>query len=137
MQQLFNCCSYFPPVLVREREIFVHRLLSMFHERPFVMSRFGPQGAVGCVRAINLEYIEVVFRCISCHVTTYASSILITRIAITTALTTFHFVISFGISLKNAFSRFIRLIDFSYTMHVLHFLSINQLFLLFRFRNLF
>ena len=40
----------------------IHRLLSMFHENVFVISRFAPQGSVACVRAINKDYIDISFR---------------------------------------------------------------------------
>lgn len=52
---------YFPPRL-EDKNIVVHRLLSMFHPRPFLMMRFGPQGSLACVRAYNKHYIDIVFR---------------------------------------------------------------------------
>lgn len=44
------------------KEVLIHSLLSMFHPRPFVKSRFGPQGTVACVRASNDFYYDIVFR---------------------------------------------------------------------------
>ena len=59
-------CSFdvrhLPPKLFADGEILIHRLLSMFHPRPFVMSRFAPQGSVACVRAFNADYLDIVFR---------------------------------------------------------------------------
>ena len=52
---------YFPP-RVEDKNIVIQRLLSMFHPRPFLMMRFGPQGSLACVRAYNEEYIDIVFR---------------------------------------------------------------------------
>ena len=52
---------YYPP-RVEEKDIVVHRLLSMFHPRPFLLTRFGPRGSLACVRAYNDEYIDIVFR---------------------------------------------------------------------------
>ncbi|BFZ12332.1 hypothetical protein BsWGS_15370 [Bradybaena similaris] len=52
---------FYPPRVVGHGSV-VHRLLSMLHPRPFLLMRFPPQGILGCVRAINEEYIEVVFR---------------------------------------------------------------------------
>jgi hypothetical protein len=34
----------------------------MFHPRPFLYSRFPPQGAVACVRAENEKFLEIQFR---------------------------------------------------------------------------
>ena len=53
---------YYPPMLTEESEIFLHRLLAMVHPRPFVLSRFAPQGTVACVRAYNDKFVEIVFR---------------------------------------------------------------------------
>lgn len=52
---------YYPP-RVKDRGLFVHRLLSMFHPRPFLIMRSDPQGIVGCVRAYNEKFIEIFFR---------------------------------------------------------------------------
>lgn len=43
-------------------QVLIHSLLSMFHPRPFVKSRFAPQGAVACIRASNDFYFDIVFR---------------------------------------------------------------------------
>ncbi|KAI8481488.1 skeletal muscle fiber development [Branchiostoma belcheri] len=52
---------YFPPK-VSGKEVILHRLLGLFHPRPFVYMRFGPQGAVATVRAENERWVDVVFR---------------------------------------------------------------------------
>lgn len=43
-------------------QVIIHRLLSMFHPRPFVKTRFAPQGAVACLTAISDSYYTVMFR---------------------------------------------------------------------------
>ncbi|CAL1527149.1 unnamed protein product [Lymnaea stagnalis] len=53
--------SYYPPK-VQKRGQFLHRLFSMLHPHPFLVTRFDPQGAVGCVRAVSKDYVEVMFR---------------------------------------------------------------------------
>ncbi|GFN82921.1 selenoprotein n [Plakobranchus ocellatus] len=40
----------------------IHSLLSMLHPRPFVIMRFPPQGAMGCVRAVSKTHVHVMFR---------------------------------------------------------------------------
>lgn len=52
---------YHPPSR-KGKEVLIHSLLSMFHPRPFVKSRFAPQGAVACIRASNDFYYDIVFR---------------------------------------------------------------------------
>lgn len=52
---------YYPP-RVEDKNIIIHRLLSMFHPRPFLMMRFGPRGTLACVRAYSEAYIDIVFR---------------------------------------------------------------------------
>ncbi|TSS85072.1 Selenoprotein N [Bagarius yarrelli] len=52
---------YHPPT-ARGKEVLIHTLLSMFHPRPFIKSRFAPQGAVACVRAVSDFYYDIVFR---------------------------------------------------------------------------
>ncbi|XDV43205.1 hypothetical protein PO909_011723 [Leuciscus waleckii] len=52
---------YHPPT-PRGKEVLIHSLLSMFHPRPFVKSRFAPQGAVACIRAASDFYYDIVFR---------------------------------------------------------------------------
>lgn len=52
---------YHPPT-PRGREVLIHSLLSMFHPRPFIKTRFAPQGAVACIRASNDFYYDIVFR---------------------------------------------------------------------------
>lgn len=53
---------YYPPFYEKEGEILIHRLLTMFHDRPFIYSRFEPEGAIACVRASNENYLDIVFR---------------------------------------------------------------------------
>lgn len=43
-------------------QVLIHSLLSMFHPRPFIKSRFAPQGAVACIRASSDFYYDIVFR---------------------------------------------------------------------------
>lgn len=52
---------YHPPT-PKGKEVLIHSLLSMFHPRPFIKSRFAPQGAVACIRASNDFYYDIVFR---------------------------------------------------------------------------
>lgn len=53
--------QYHPPKVDDDDAIF-YTLLSMFHPRPFLLTRFGPHGAVACVRAYNDQYFDIVFR---------------------------------------------------------------------------
>lgn len=50
------------PTKPEERLIVIQRLLSMFHPRPFLVTRFPPKGGVAMVRALSEEYIDIVFR---------------------------------------------------------------------------
>ena len=43
-------------------EILLHQVLSLLHSRPFIFSRFAPQGTTATVRAYNDKYVHVVFR---------------------------------------------------------------------------
>ncbi|WAR19425.1 SELN-like protein [Mya arenaria] len=52
---------YYPPDVKMEHIIF-HRLLSMFHPRPFIISRFKPRGSIACIRAQNDKYLDIIFR---------------------------------------------------------------------------
>uniref|UniRef100_H3A241 Selenoprotein N n=1 Tax=Latimeria chalumnae TaxID=7897 RepID=H3A241_LATCH len=52
----------FYPALPKGKEVIIHNLLSMFHPRPFVKTRFGPQGAVACIRAVSDFYYDIIFR---------------------------------------------------------------------------
>ncbi|KAK5857499.1 hypothetical protein PBY51_010741 [Eleginops maclovinus] len=52
---------YHPPS-PKGKEVLIHSLLSMFHPRPFIKSRFAPQGAVACIRASNDFYYDILFR---------------------------------------------------------------------------
>ncbi|ESO93527.1 hypothetical protein LOTGIDRAFT_119019 [Lottia gigantea] len=63
---LFNAAlssnRYYPPKVTTNESIIVHRLLTLFHPRPFVVSRFPAQSSVACVRAYNDKYLDIVFR---------------------------------------------------------------------------
>ncbi|KAF0044298.1 hypothetical protein F2P81_003456 [Scophthalmus maximus] len=52
---------YHPPT-PRGKEVLIHSLLSMFHPRPFIKSRFAPQGAIACIRASNDFYYDIAIR---------------------------------------------------------------------------
>uniref|UniRef100_A0A1A8HVP6 Selenoprotein N, 1 n=1 Tax=Nothobranchius kuhntae TaxID=321403 RepID=A0A1A8HVP6_NOTKU len=52
---------YHPPS-PKGKEVLIHSLLSMFHPRPFIKSRFAPQGTVACIRASSDFYYDIVFR---------------------------------------------------------------------------
>ncbi|GCC35642.1 hypothetical protein chiPu_0014129 [Chiloscyllium punctatum] len=52
---------FYPP-RPQGREVLIQKLLSMFHPRPFVKTRFAPQGAVACIRAVSDFYYDIVFR---------------------------------------------------------------------------
>uniref|UniRef100_A0A4W3J8G2 Selenoprotein N n=1 Tax=Callorhinchus milii TaxID=7868 RepID=A0A4W3J8G2_CALMI len=52
---------FYPPA-PQGREVLIHNLLSMLHPRPFVKSRFAPQGAVACIRGLSDFYYDIVFR---------------------------------------------------------------------------
>lgn len=52
---------YHPPT-PKGKEVLIHSLLSMFHPRPFIKSRFAPQGAIACIRASSDYYYDIVFR---------------------------------------------------------------------------
>lgn len=53
---------YEPPLLTHPRELLLHSVLEMAHSRPFLLQRFGPQGSVACVRAVNARSVEIAFR---------------------------------------------------------------------------
>ncbi|NWT58556.1 SELN protein, partial [Erythrocercus mccallii] len=57
---LSNNRFYPPPP--KGKEVIIHKLLSMFHPRPFVKTRFAPQGAVACLQASSSFYYTVAFR---------------------------------------------------------------------------
>ncbi|NXG48115.1 SELN protein, partial [Psilopogon haemacephalus] len=52
---------FYPPP-PKGKEVIIHKLLSMFHPRPFVKSRFAPQGAVACIQASSTFYYTIAFR---------------------------------------------------------------------------
>lgn len=52
---------YHPPT-PKGKEVLIHSLLSMFHPRPFIKSRFAPQGTVACIRASSDYYFDISFR---------------------------------------------------------------------------
>lgn len=53
--------KYIPP-RVEDEVVVIHQLLTMFHPRPFLRTRFPPQGGTACVRAVNDEYLDISFR---------------------------------------------------------------------------
>uniref|UniRef100_F6U275 Selenoprotein N n=1 Tax=Monodelphis domestica TaxID=13616 RepID=F6U275_MONDO len=52
---------FYPP-MSKKKEDLIYKLLSMFHPRLFVKTRFGPQGAVACLMATSESYYTVAFR---------------------------------------------------------------------------
>ncbi|CAF4848315.1 unnamed protein product [Rotaria sp. Silwood1] len=52
---------YYPPDVSHEH-IIIHRLLSMFHPRPFIFTRFPPQGTAAVVRARHGSLLDIYFR---------------------------------------------------------------------------
>ncbi|KAH0631206.1 hypothetical protein JD844_005423 [Phrynosoma platyrhinos] len=52
---------FYPPA-PKGKEVIIHKLLSMFHPRPFVKTRFAPQGAVACIQAVADFYYRIAFR---------------------------------------------------------------------------
>lgn len=52
---------YHPPT-PKGKEVLIHAVLSMFHPRPFIKSRFAPQGTVACIRASSDFYYDISFR---------------------------------------------------------------------------
>lgn len=52
---------YHPPRPSAESAI-LHAILAQFHPNVFLMTRFGPKGTVGIVRAKNDDIIDIVFR---------------------------------------------------------------------------
>lgn len=73
---------YAPP-LVRGKAAVLQHLLAMFHPRPFLLSRFGPQGAVACIRAQSTDYLEIAFRSVI-HMSGGTELILVTKYLETT-----------------------------------------------------
>jgi len=43
-------------------EMVLFKIMAMFHPRPFLMTRFSPQGAIAVIRARNKAYFDIVFR---------------------------------------------------------------------------
>ncbi|KAM9037298.1 selenoprotein N isoform X1 [Sarcophilus harrisii] len=52
---------FYPPRSKRKEDL-IFKLLSMFHPRLFVKTRFGPRGTVACLMAISDLYYTVAFR---------------------------------------------------------------------------
>ncbi|UJR30954.1 hypothetical protein I4U23_018466 [Adineta vaga] len=52
---------YYPSDVANNHVIF-HRLLSMFHVRPFILSRFPPQGTAAVIRARHGPFLDIYFR---------------------------------------------------------------------------
>lgn len=59
--QMKSSNRYNPPK-VEDGVVLIHRLLTMFHPRPFLRTRFAPQGAKATIRAFNDKYVDIVFR---------------------------------------------------------------------------
>lgn len=70
---LFSCHNYFIlgpgltsnryyPTPVKGRLAILYHLLTIFHPRPFLLTRFPPQGTAACVRAESQDYLDIVFR---------------------------------------------------------------------------
>lgn len=59
---LIETCNSVLIALLIPLQVLIHSLLSMFHPRPFIKSRFAPQGAVACIRASNDFYYDIVYR---------------------------------------------------------------------------
>ena len=62
---MFSNNRYHPPHLTDDTDIMLHRLLVMFHPRPFVLARFAPHGSLACVQAYNEDYVKIAFRWVS------------------------------------------------------------------------
>ncbi|KAH3846067.1 hypothetical protein DPMN_088361, partial [Dreissena polymorpha] len=52
---------YYPPD-VKDEHVILHRLLQMFHPRPFIMSRFKPRGSMAVLRAKSATHLDILFR---------------------------------------------------------------------------
>lgn len=59
---LWSCEEEQFSLLPSHLQVIIHRLLSMFHPRPFVRTRFAPQGAVACIQASSSFYYTIAFR---------------------------------------------------------------------------
>ena len=69
---LFSCCNFilgpgltssrYYSTPVKGRLAILYHLLTIFHPRPFLLTRFSPQGTVACVRAESQDYLDIVFR---------------------------------------------------------------------------
>lgn len=53
---------YFPPNPAAGVEEILFRLLRLFHPRPFILTRFGPQGSAAVVQSSNEKYYNIRFR---------------------------------------------------------------------------
>lgn len=58
---ILSSYRYYPPDVAPNHLIF-HRLLSLFHPRPFILSRFPPQGTLAVVRARQGPFLDIYFR---------------------------------------------------------------------------
>ncbi|XP_036599636.1 selenoprotein N-like [Trichosurus vulpecula] len=61
IKELLPSNRFYPPRFKR-KEALIYKLLSMFHPRLFVKTRFGPQGTVACLMATSNFYYTVAFR---------------------------------------------------------------------------
>jgi len=50
------------PSWPEQQEALIFSLLSMFHRNVFLIGRFGPQGSVGVIRAMNEKTVDIMFR---------------------------------------------------------------------------
>uniref|UniRef100_H2Z5F8 EF-hand domain-containing protein n=1 Tax=Ciona savignyi TaxID=51511 RepID=H2Z5F8_CIOSA len=53
---------YRSPLPKTKAEKLLHKLMSMFHSRPFVTMRFSPHGGAAVIRAQNSVYLDISFR---------------------------------------------------------------------------
>jgi len=58
---MFSSNRFYPPRVSGELMI-LHNLLAMLHPRPFINSRFPPQGSLACVRAVSDDFLDISFR---------------------------------------------------------------------------
>lgn len=58
----FTPMNRYHPPHPSTKNALLHALLAQFHPNVFLMTRFGPKGTVGIVRARNKEIIDIVFR---------------------------------------------------------------------------
>ena len=57
----FSANRYDPPEPEQE-EMIIFRLLQMFHKKPFLLTRFPPQGTSLTLRARNENFLDIIIR---------------------------------------------------------------------------